>query len=178
MKKGIGYRYALAGLGTALSILFITLAFYIKNLSLSFNILASVGIMLPLTKNYYKEGILSSVASSVIGFFIVNIHIISFIVACSFYIVFTIFYYNRNYNKYLGYSIKFVYSVLIFYILYKLTNLIAINFDKFPKIGSLAPIWIYLLLNLVFSIAFLVYDFIIIQVFLYLKKIVAKTLKK
>lgn len=177
MKRDIGIRLALAGLGTALSIVFIVLAYYIKNLSLSLNILASVGIMLPLTKGYYREGLLSAIASCVIGFFIVNISILSFVLASSFYVVFTILWNNKKWNKILGYGIKLAYSFFVFYILYQVVNLITIDFTLLPQMANLPVIYLYLIMNIVFSIAFIVYDFVAVQVFLYLQKIINKTIK-
>ena len=43
-------RLALAGIGAAISLGAVILSFYVTNLSLSLNILAACGILLPLTK--------------------------------------------------------------------------------------------------------------------------------
>jgi hypothetical protein len=177
MKKNIGTRFALAGLGTALSVLFVTLAYFVKSVSLSFTILASIGVMLPLIKNYYREGLLTCVAASIIGFLIVNINILSFVLASSFYIVFTVFWNDKKLNKTIGYCIKAAYSILVFFLLYKAVSLITIDFSLLPKLGNLHPAVLYLLLNVVFSIAFIVYDLLIIQAFLYLKKLLSKVAK-
>lgn len=177
MKKNVGTRFALAGLGTALAVIFITLSYFVKNLSLSFTILASVGVMLPLAKNYYREGLLTCIASSIIGFFIANINILSFVLASSFYIVFTVFWNNKKLNKTIGYCIKTAYSILVFFLLYKAVSLITIDFSLMPKLGNLHPAVLYLILNIVFTIAFIVYDIVIVQIYLYLKKLLAKVVK-
>lgn len=172
MKKNIGNRFALAGLGAALAVLFIVLAYYVRNLSLSFTVLASVGVMLPLTKNYYREAILTAIASCVIGFFIANISILSYVLASSFYVIFSILWSNKRFNKIIGYCIKTAYSILVFFILYKAVNLITIDFSMLPKLGNLPQFALYLILNIVFTIAFLVYDIVLVQAYIYLKKIV------
>jgi hypothetical protein len=177
MKKNVGQRFALAGLGTALSVVFITLAYFVRSLTLTFTIMASIGVMLPLAKNYYREGLLTCIASSIIGFFIANISILSFVLASSFYIVFTVFWYNKRYNKTIGYCIKCAYSILVFFILYKAVSLITIDFSLLPKLGNLHPALLYLILNIVFTIAFIIYDIVIVQAYLYLKKSLAKVVK-
>lgn len=177
MRKNYGARFALAGLGAALAILFVTLAYLIRNLSLSLTVIAAVGVMMPLTKNYYKEALLTAIASCIIGFFIVNINIISYVLASSFYIIFTIFWDNKKFNKTIGYCIKTAYSILTFFILYKAVNLITIDFTLIPQLGNLHPFVLYLILNIVFIIAFLIYDIVIIRAYIYLKKLVAKVVK-
>ena len=62
VKKDIGKRLALAGIGTAISLIFVVLAYFIKNLSLSFYVMSAGGVMLPLTKGYFREGFLTAVA--------------------------------------------------------------------------------------------------------------------
>lgn len=177
MKRDLGARLAAAGLGTALSVLFITLSFFIRNLSLSFTVLAALGVMVPLAKGYFREGILTSVASSVIGFFIANISVLSYVLASSFYIVFTIFWMQKKLNKILGYGIKAAYSILVFFILYKLTTLITIDFALLPALGNLSPALLYIILNALFTVAFIIYDIAIGQVFVYLQKVILKVKK-
>ncbi|NLL56476.1 MAG: hypothetical protein GX242_04605 [Clostridiales bacterium] len=178
MKRDIGIRFALAGVGAALSIIFITLSYFVKNLSLSFTVMASVGVMLPLTKNYYKEGLLTCIASGVIGFFIANINVIPFVLASSFYVVFTIFWHNSNFNKIMGILIKILYSFLVFFVLYKVASLIIIDFDRLSKLNALNPAVLYILFNIVFTLAFVVYDFLIIQTYQYIKSLLGKVSKK
>ena len=45
VKKDIGKRLAFAGIGTAISLIFVVLAYFIKNLSLSFYVLSAGGVM-------------------------------------------------------------------------------------------------------------------------------------
>ena len=168
---------AFAGLGTAFSVLFVTLSYLVSNLSLSFTVIASIGTIFPLTKKYYREALLCCIATSIIGFFIANIRIIPYIMACSFYIVFTVFWFEKKYNKYIGYGIKILYSVLTFFILYKLANLIIVDFSKITFIANIKEEYLYFVLNFMFSICFIIFDILIIQGYLYMRKIVEKMIK-
>lgn len=170
MKKDIGSRLALAGLGAAISLIFVTLAYFVKNLSLSFNVLSSIGIMLPLTKSYYREGLLAAISVSIIGFFIVNIGIIPFVMASGFYVVFSIFCYNKKFNKILIMAIKIAYSLILFYVFYKLISAIAIDFGKLKFLNEIPKNLIYFVFNMVFSVAFVCYDYLIIKGYIYLKR--------
>jgi len=160
---------ALAGLGAAISLIFVTLAYFIKNLSLSFTVLSAVGIMFPLTKKYYREALLSSVVVSVIGFFIANLSIIPFVTVSSFYVVFSIFCYNKKFNKLLILAIKIIYSLVVFFVLYYIINEIVVNFDKITFLKNLPPWTLYIIINIIFSVAFVLYDYILIKGYEYLK---------
>lgn len=175
MKKDIGSRMALAGLGAAISLIFVTLAYFIKNLSLSFTVLSSIGIMFPLTKNYYREGLLSAIVVTVIGFFIVNVGILPFTLASGFYVVFSIFCYNKKLNKTLIIVIKVIYSIVIFYVFYKLLSLIALDFGKLKFANNLPSEIIYTVLNFIFCIAFICYDYLLIKGYNYLRGLLRKT---
>jgi len=48
-------RLTLAGFGAAISVMSIILSFYVRPLKLVFRIVTVMGLMLPLTKGYYKE---------------------------------------------------------------------------------------------------------------------------
>lgn len=175
--KDIGTRLALAGIGTAVALVFITLSYFVKNMSLSFTVLASCGIMLPLFRNYYREGLLSAVVASVIGFFIANVNVLPFVLASSFYVVFTVFWNNKQLNKMLGYAIKFAYSLLTFFILYKVVSLITVDFSKLTFFEGMPAYGVYLLLNVIFSALFLLYDILLVRVFIELKKLFDKNIK-
>lgn len=165
---------ALAGLGAAISLVFVTLAYFIKNLSLSFYVLSSVGVMFPLTKNYYREAFLGAVVVSIIGFFIANLAIIPFVTASGFYVVFSIFCHNKKWNKYILIVIKIAYSALLFYIFYKLISIISVDLSKLRFVSKMSGWLIYMLFNLVFSIAFVFYDFLLIKGYTYLKSLLNK----
>lgn len=177
VKKDIGKRLAFAGIGTAISLIFVVLAYFIKNLSLSFYVLSAGGVMLPLTKGYFREGFLTSVAVSVAGFFIVNVSIVPFVMASGFYVVASIFLYEKKFNRWIGYLIKLAYSAAVFFVCYKVLTLIMIDLTVFPTIGNLSPAALYAVLNVIFSLAFILYDFLMEKAYEYLKKLLEKILK-
>ncbi len=169
MKSKYNYnKLAWAGLGTALSLVCVTFGYFIKNLSLTFLVLSSVGVMFPLTQKFYKESLLTAFAVSVIGFFVVNINILTFVLGASFYVVFTVFWKEKRFNVILGYVIKILYSIVIFFILYQLTSLIVVDFTKIAILNNATKGVIYLFINILFSLAFLVYDFLLVRGYYYL----------
>lgn len=177
VKKDIGTRLALAGIGAAISLIFVTLAYFIKNLSLSFYVLSAAGVMLPLTKGYFREGLLTAAAVTVAGFFIVNLSIVPFVMASGFYVVLSIFLYEKKFNRWLGYALKALYAGLVFFICYKLLSLIMVDLTVFPALGNLSPAGLYGILNAVFALAFLLYDFLLEKGYVYLGQILKKVLK-
>lgn len=175
--KDVGRRTALAGIGAALSVIFVTLAYFVKNLSLSFYILSAVGIMLPLAYGYYREGILASIVVGVAGFFIANLGVIPFVAVSGFYVVFTVFWHNKGLNRWLGYFIKTAYSCLVFFVLYKLTSIISIDFSALPTLANLSYGVLYAILNVIFAVCFILYDILLEQGYIYLSKTLKKMLK-
>ena len=90
MKRFSSKKIALAGISSAIALIAVILSFYIPNLSLSFNLLASVGIMLPLTQKYYREAILAYVAVCALGGIFANIHILPFVLVGGAYTIATV----------------------------------------------------------------------------------------
>ena len=176
-KRDYAARIALAGIGTAISLVMVVLAYYVKVVSISFYVLSAAGVMLPLTQKYYREAILTAIAVSVAGFFIVNLNIVPFVMASGFYVVFTVFWQEKNLNILLGYGIKFLYSCLIFFICYWVIKVFAIDVTKINFLQSLNAAGLYILLNGVFSAAFLLYDFLLLKGYIYLRKLVSKIIK-
>jgi hypothetical protein len=174
----MGLRIALAGIGSALSLVFVALSYYLSFLTLSFTVLTSVGIMFPLSKNYYREGILSAVTVGIIGFFIANKYIIPYAAVSGLYVVLTVFLYNKKVNVILITALKIAYSCLVFWLLYKLTGLFVVNVDKIPFLIKFNSVGIYAILNLVFSLCFLAYDILLIEGYKYAKKLASRIIKK
>ncbi|MBR1747839.1 MAG: hypothetical protein IJ735_06500 [Clostridia bacterium] len=175
--RDIGRKIALAGVGAAISLVFVVLAYFVRTLTISFAVLSAVGIMLPLSKGYYKEGLLSAVAVTAGGFFIVGLSIVPFAAASGFYVVFSIFWYEKDKNRLLGYGIKFVYSCLLFFVLYQVIGLLSVDLEKITFLDALPDAALYILFNGVFSICFLLYDFLLEKVFVYLGKLVKRIVK-
>ena len=176
--KDIGIRLALAGIGTALSVVFITLSYYVSFMSLSFTVLTSVGIMVPLSKNYYREGILTAIVAGVIGFFIANVRVVPYAMASGLYVVLTVFLYNKKINVIITTIAKLAYSCLIFWIIYKVIGVLVVNYEKLTFLSKFNENGVYVLLNAIFSLAFLLYDLLLCKGYDYAKKLADKILKK
>lgn len=178
MKNTIsGNRIALAGIGATVSLGALIASFYISQISLSLNILAAFGIMIPLAKQYYKEAIIAYVAVCLLGGIFANIHIISFVIVGGFYTIVTVAIFNKKIKlkTFLAIILKIVYSCFVFFILYFVTKIFI--FDV-AKIGaSLSAISLYVVLNIVFSALFILYDFLLIYVYKLIVLLVEKVAK-
>ena len=175
--KDVGIRLALAGIGAALSVTFIVLSYYVNFMSLSFTVLSAVGILVPLSKDYYREGLLTSIVAGLIGFFIANIKIVPYAMASGLYVVLTVFLYNKKINVVLTSVLKAGYACLVFWILYKVTGLFVVNVEKITFLNNFNEIGLYAILNAVFVVAFLLYDLLLVEGYKYSKKLAEKVLK-
>ena len=159
MKRFSSKKIALAGVASAISLIAVILSFYIPNLSLSLNVLAAVGIALPLTQKYYREAILAYVAVCAIGGIFANIHIIPFVLIGGAYTILAVFMDDKKdkIKWYISYPIKFVYACFVFFVLYYLTNIFFVNFEAL-NINMENKGLLYFLLNLMFVCVFFIYD--------------------
>ena len=172
-------RLALAGIGAAISLGAVILSFYLSNISLSLNIVAACGIMLPLTRKYYREAILAYVAVSALGGIFANIHVLSFVLIGGLYTILTVWMHNREpkIKWFVTYPVKIVYSCFVFFVVYYLTDIFVVNFDALNI--SIEPAGLmYFVLNLIFTAAFLVYDALLLWGYRYAVPIVEKITKK
>ena len=164
-KKDIGSRLAFAGVGAAISVVFILLGYYVGYISLSCTVLTSVGILLPLSKSYFREAVLAALVAGIIGFFIVNIKIVPYLMASGPYVVLTVFalekFSDKTWKVLLSYLFKLGYSALVFWICYTLIGAIVVDVNKITFLSVLDQNTLYIVLNLVFSLAFLFYDFLL-----------------
>ncbi len=172
--KDIGSRIAFAGVGAAISIVFIVLGYFFSYVSLSCTVLTSVGILLPLSKGYYKEAVLAAVVAGVVGFFIVNIKIIPYAMASGAYVVLTIFlqlkFSDKTWKILLTYILKLGYSSLVFWICYSLISVIVVDVKKITFLQTFSPVALYLIFNVVFCLAFLLYDFLLLKGYEFVKE--------
>lgn len=159
MKRFSSKKIALAGVSSAISLIAVILSFYIPNMSLSFNLLATVGIMLPLTQKYYREAILSYVAVCALGGIFANIHILPFVLIGGAYTIATVAMENHKdkVKWFISYPIKVVYACFVFLVLYYLTDIFFINFSAL-NINLENKGLLYFLLNVIFVAVFIIYD--------------------
>lgn len=166
MKKRInGNKLAFAGIGAAISLGAIIASFFISQISLSLNVFAAFGLMIPLAKEYYRESVLAYVAVCLLGGIFANIHIIPFVMIGGAYTIFTVAIYNKKIKLplWLSYIIKIGYSFLAFFILYYVTQIFFIDLSKIGLV--LSGISLYFTLNSIFVVLFVIYDILLIYVY-------------
>lgn len=169
-------KIATAGIGAALALLAVIGAYYIPNLSLSLNVLAGVGLLVPLSQRYYKEALLAYVAAAGLGAIFVNIHILAFVLVTGLYTVAAIYANDKKIKLYIVIPAGIAYGCLCFFILYSATSILAVDFAKL-NIGGLSSTAAYILLNAVFIAALAVFHLLILWINAYLDKIVKKIIK-
>ncbi len=159
MKRFSSKKIALAGVSSAISLIAVILSFYIPNLSLSLNVLAACGIMLPLTQGYYREAILSYVAVCALGGIFANIHILPFVLIGGAYTIATVAMENHKdkVKWYISYPVKLIYACFVFFVLYYLTSIFMVNFEAL-NISLENKGLVYFILNLLFVLVFFIYD--------------------
>lgn len=166
-------RLTLAGFGAAISVISIILSFYIRPLKLALRILTIMGIMLPLTKEYYKEAFLAYIAVIAMGAIFINIKIVGFAFLGGLYTIIAV-YLEKNSNKikwFYAVGIKIAYATALYWILFGIINI----FFKISKLGYLwNPVATYVMGNLIFIGLFLMYDKLTIISFEAFERLMAK----
>ena len=158
-----GRKLAFAGIGAAVSLVFVVLSYYVNYLTLSFTVFSSMGIMIPLALYYYKESFLSAVVTISLGVIFANIKILPYVLASGVYVLITTLMYDKKLNIIITILIKLAYYCFVFYVLYKLTNLLVVDVDKISFLQNISQTWLYVIFNLVFVVCFFIYDILIIQ---------------
>ncbi len=169
-------KIAAAGIGAALSLLAVIGAYYVPNLSLSFNVLAGVGLLVPLSQKYYKEALLAYVAASGLGAIFVNIHILAFAMVTGLYTIAAVYAYDKKIKFYFVIPAGIAYGCLCFFVLYSVTALLAVDFEKLD-IGNLSATAAYLVLNAVFIAALALFHLLMLWLNAYLNKAIKKIIK-
>ena len=137
MMKG-AKSIALAGVTSALSVILLALGTYIEVIDLSCLFLASLLIMIPLTKDNFKTAILCYFAVSILsliftvstGRFSVTILYVAFF---GLYPIFLRFEEVKNINKYLMYPIKAVWFIATCFLMYFVFKMFILTNDMFEK---------------------------------------------
>lgn len=170
MKNKISDKLALGAVGAAVSLVFILLSYYVPTMKVSFNALAAFGTMLPLLKGYYREAALSAIAAILIALFLVNVHVLPFALVGGLYTIATVFAERKKLKPYITVPVKIVYAVFLFFVFYRLSSFIAVDFSKLGTLGELPFAALYVILTAVFAVAFLLYDYVLILCYRYIKK--------
>ncbi len=161
-------RLAAAAIGAAVSLLFVLGAYYIPNVSISLNVLACVGTLIPLTKGYYREASLMAIAVIILGALLVNIYIVPYAVVGSLYTILTVLFYNKKVKYIFTLPVKIAYAGGTFYLFYTLFSLITVNVDKITILNSLDATQLFWVLCAIFVVLFILFDYILLNLYKYI----------
>lgn len=171
-------KIALAGVGAAISLLSVIASFYVRSASLAFNLLAVVGIALPLTQDYYREAVLAYISVCALGAIFANIHILSFVLIGGGYTIAAVAMdkHSKKIKPVFAYLIKAAYSCFVFFVFYYLTDILVIDFERLG-VSTENQGLLYFVLNIIFSCLFLAYDAFLLWSFKYYIPLVNKITK-
>lgn len=173
---GTSKKLATAAIGAAIALLAIIGAYYIPNISISLNVAAALGLLIPLSQKYYKEGILAYVAASGLGAIFTNIHILNFVLVTGFYTIIAIILYDKKIKWYITAAFTLLYGSLCFFILYKVTALISLDIAKL-NLGNLSGGALYAIFNIAFIAVLAAYHYFIIWINRYIAATISKIIK-
>lgn len=167
-------KITLSAIGGALSTVFLLLSVYIQPMQLTFLVMSSIAIMLPLHKDFYLGALIGYIIASILGFFITGqlMFIIGYITLFGIYpILARILHKKLTKNKeiykiVISYAIKVVYINIAFTICYFVIKALGFDFTELKL-----AVW---LLFIIGNVVFIVYDFVIY----YMQKLVDLTLIK
>ena len=176
-RQDISKKIALAGVGASISLVFVTLSFFFRGFSITFNILAAVGLMLPLSQKYYREAILAFVAAGGIAAIYATIYVLPFVMVTGSYTIAAIIFYEKKVKKIITYPIIAIYASFVFFVFYRL-----LSFIFFPSLGFINDInmpaaGLYALLNFVFIMLFVLFDFGVVYLYKNLTPVINKITK-
>lgn len=169
------YNISICAIFGALQLVFLICAKYIGMITLSFYVLASCAMMIPLTAKMYKESILTYFAVSALAFFIVGFpDCLVYITFSGAYTIFTVFCYEKRLSGFIAYPIKIIWANLVFYLFYiVISNFIKIDLSQY----GIEQIEYYVFV-LAVTILILAYDFLLIYLYKYLSTLAEKIFKK
>jgi len=156
MKRITSKEIALSGISAAFAVIAVVLSYYVTVLTLAFYALASVALMLPLLAESGRGAVLAYVASAGLGFLFVG-----YVAAMPYIIMFgpytILFYYLRKYLKkrYFCLPIKVAFANLSFLAVF---YAIGLTLADFPIVDSLSTSAKYVVIYVVLSAAFIVFD--------------------
>lgn len=155
------YKIALSGICTALSVIFLTLAFFLNIVSLSFFTLASLVLLLPLSKKMYGYAALTAIASALFSFLIGGLTVfIPYVLFFGVHPILTVGLRDiKKLNKIIAIVIKQVFFNGSIFLIYFITK------DVFIKYPSYLVDWLWLTV-IILNILLFAYD----QIFLIFAK--------
>lgn len=167
IKKDFSYDVALAGIGTALTVICIVLSYYVPVMTLTVYALSGITLMLPLLRDKLRSGLLTYFASGALGLLFTN-----YIAVLPFALLFgsgtLMMYICLKYlpkKWYISIPLKVVLANLGLFCVYKVMGLEQV-------IGILEWVGIsprYIWIALIFTPLYLAYDYLMQRVFRYLR---------
>lgn len=174
------YNIALSALSSAVAVIAIVAQAYVSTLTIAINIVAALAVSLPLTKNCLSGAVFSYIVAGLIGFFVVNLKALPFIMLYGLYAILQyvldfLFYNKAKINKYIKIAIiifvKIIYFLLAFWGCVSLMKVVVADIALF-NINWSMPLFIAL-----GFVCFCIYDPFYRWVFINFKKIVGKYIK-
>ncbi len=164
--KNSSYNIAVCAVFGALQLICLICAKYIGMITLTFYVLASCAMMLPLTAKMYKEGVLTYVAVSLLSLFIVGIpDCLVYITFSGAYTIFTVFAFEKKLSPLIAYPIKIVWANLVFYLFYIVfTSFIQIDLSKFG-VENVS----YFVFVIIVSVLVVLYDYLMLYMYRYMQ---------
>ena len=156
MKRITSKEIALSGISAAFAVIAVVLSYYVTVMTVAFYALASVALMLPLLGDSGRGTILAYVASVGLGFLFVGyIAVMPYVIMFGPYVI--LFYYLRKYLKkiYFCLPIKVAFADLSFLATFYAVGL---TLADFPIVDALPDWGKYVLIYVVLSVAFIVFD--------------------
>lgn len=164
---------AIAGITTALALVFSLLAVYVDFLTASFSVLSALVMMLPIAKGRYLGVGLSYVATSLLlMLFASPLLSLPFIVVFGGYTVFTTITADKKIKPYIAYPVKVIWINGALALFYLATDFFFIDFDKLGFTLNYFP------LALIVTVIGLLYDFCLIVVYKKIKELAGKHIKQ
>lgn len=166
------YQLALAGISSAVALLFVWLSVIVRFSTIAFYVAASIAIMVPLTKRYYLAGFFAYGVSAALGFVIAgDIYTVAGYVA---YFgpmaLITGIMCNRNVKWYIALPVKIVYMNGALALLYFVCHTIMIDASIMDKID-------YWVIAIVGTVALVLIDYVLQFVYRRLIPVVEKVLR-
>lgn len=149
-------RIALSGIASALSTMFLIVSVYIPLMDMSFMVLASLAILIPIAKNDYVGAGLAYLSTSILGLLITGqvFGILPFVVFFGLHPILLSLIQKWKLPEFIGILIKLIFANLAIFVAWQFLGL-AINIRDF-----IFPYW---LIALVGSLGFLLYDWLMMR---------------
>ncbi len=163
--RNSAHNIAICAVFGALQLIFLVCAKYIGMITLSFYVLASCALIMPLTVKMYKEATLTYVAVSILSFFLIGIpDCLVYITFIGAYTIFCVFTYDKRISYLISAPIKIIWANAVFYLLYVIfTSFIKIDLSQF----GITEIKYYVFVIIV-SVLAILYDYFLIYMYKYL----------